>query len=149
MENIIYGVTSAIKAYFGKNIKIYTDTINQGFQKPCFIVLPEKSAMERMSIGRFKKTLTVKIIYYPEDISQNNEMEKTAFKLCAAINIIKWEGDSFLAKNTKWEVINEKLTFFADFDSILYWNKYEDAIEDDFNYDADFMMNMDFTFNNP
>lgn len=151
MENIIFGVTSAINAYFNGNIKVYTDTVKQGFSKPCFIVIPQKSAVERISIGRFKKTLTVKVIYYPQSVSKNDEMESAAFSLCSALRIIKWNEDLYIAKNTKWEAEKDKLTFFADFDSILYWNPNasDNSFDEDFNDDADLMMKLDFICQNP
>ena len=134
MDNIVYGVTKAIDAYFGGNVKIYTDAVKQGFQKPCFIVLTEKSEIKRMSIGRFLKTQTIKVIYYPESMSERDEMEETAFKLSGAVRRIKWQGDSYEGRNMRWDEDNEKLTFLADFQTVLYWDPtldYADEDEDD------------------
>lgn len=145
MENIIYGVTSAINAYF-KNVNIYDDTIKQGFSKPCFVVLPEKSHVRQMSIGGFLKTLTVKIIYHPKDASRQAEAEETAFKLCAAVKSVKWKGETYLGKDMRWEEKEGRLIFNVDFDMPLSWdpnydpeggNPYEEGV---------YMMNLGFNY---
>ncbi|MBR2593573.1 MAG: hypothetical protein IKD83_02995 [Firmicutes bacterium] len=143
MDNIVYGVTMAIEAYFGDDIKIYEDTVKQGFSKPCFIVLPEKSEMKSMSIGRFLKTQTIKVIYYPDSLKERNEMEETAFRLSAALRKIKWQGDSYAGKNMRWEEDNEKLTFRAEFETVLYWDPSMDHADEDED-DSDLMRIMNY-----
>ena len=143
MDNIVYGVTTAINAYFGQDVKIYEDMVKQGFDKPCFIVLAEKSEINRMSIGRYLKTQTVKVIYYPESMKERNEMEETAFKLSAAVRKIKWQGDSYSGRNIKWEEDSEKLTFRAEFETVLYWDPSLDYADED-EEDQDLMRIMDY-----
>ena len=144
MDNIVYGVTSAINSYFGSSAKIYSDTVKQGFERPCFIVLPERTDIRQASISRMLKTLTVKIIYYPQSMKERDEMEKTAFKLTAAVRRIKWQGDHYPGKAFRWEEDNEKLTFRVEYDTVLYWDPSLDFEDDEDGEAPELMMKVDF-----
>ena len=89
MENdIVKGIAKALRDTFGPGYRIYQNDIEQGFQTPCFFILPMKATPSPLGKDRFLLKSPFDVHFFPEDEKDNAVMQAIAWQLWQALEFI-------------------------------------------------------------
>jgi hypothetical protein len=132
VNKIITGISQALDSEFNstdKDYEIYTESIEQGFDEPCFSVLKLISSESQLVGNRYEFMSSWDIQYFPSNepdddgiVRKNEECNNVAGILSSIMKLITI--DSKLTRGTKMrnEIIDSVLHFYVDYNFIA---KYE------------------------
>ena len=120
INKIIDGISVAINSEFGDGYEIYTESIEQGLNEPCFSILC-LNPMINQKLGRryFRKNMFC-IHYFPESNQKQSECHSVIEKLMYALEMIEVDGDKCRGTEMHGEVIDGVLSFFVNYDMFTY-----------------------------
>lgn len=78
VNDIVNGITKAIYAEYGQRCKIYTESIEQGLEEPCFFVAVLDGEQARIVGNRYQRNISVDVHYFPGTKAKNKEMQEVA-----------------------------------------------------------------------
>lgn len=106
MENdIVKGIAKALRDAFGPGYRIYQNDIEQGFQTPCFFILPMKATPSPLGKDRFLLKSPFDVHFFPEDEKDNAIMQSIAWQLWQALEFITLPGgDKLHGTSMSWSV---------------------------------------------
>ena len=121
MENdIVKGIAKALRDAFDPGYRIYQNDIEQGFQTPCFFILPMKATPSPLGKDRFLLKSPFDVHFFPEDEKDNAAMQVVAWQLWQALEFITMPGgDKLHGTSMNWEVQDGVLHFFVSFNMTL------------------------------
>ena len=73
IQSIIDGIIKAIRTKYDKSYRIYTDSVEQGLQEPCFFIVPVSPSAHREISNRYKRFYPFMITYFPSTDELNTE----------------------------------------------------------------------------
>lgn len=113
MENdIVKGIAKVLRDTFGPGYRIYQNDIEQGFQTPCFFILPMKATPSPLGKDRFLLKSPFDVHFFPEDEKDNAIMQAIAWQLWQALEFITLPGgDKLHGTSMSWEVQDGVLHF--------------------------------------
>lgn len=116
-SNIITAIAIRLYQIFGAGYEIYTDTVEQDWTEPCFLILCLSQTKEPLSQFRFKRQNKYNIQYFPKS-SQAKEISNVTDQLFDGMCFI--QTDSGLVRGTKMqaEVTDGILHFQVQYDYI-------------------------------
>jgi len=88
IKKIIDGIARRIFSEFGKDYKIYSEEVKQGFIQPCFIVKLIKSQCQKGIGGRNKYINSFVIQYFPSEKDKNEKMNDVSDRLFDCLEFI-------------------------------------------------------------
>lgn len=65
IQSIIDGIVKAIRIEYNKSFRIYTESVEQGLQEPCFSVLCLNGIDEQKACSRHSRSYPSNITYFP------------------------------------------------------------------------------------
>lgn len=120
----------SIKLYsiFGDGYKIYTETVKQGLDEPCFSIIPLPATNKQVVGNRYFKVNPFCIHYFPSTDEQFNEINNVLEDLFSILEYItltetlNGETKTSLVRGTQMrgEVDDGVLHFFVNFDLFCY-----------------------------
>jgi len=111
-EKIRYGITKALFKEFGEEYSIYTESIEQGVNKPCFFVLHNETKTKKLIMGKY-------IISYGFEIDGlfsdkiNGGINSISGRLIQAIKMIECEDGNINAEDIDFEIKDGTLKCYA------------------------------------
>lgn len=93
LNKITVGITQALNAEFGDEVKIYIDDIEQGLEEPCFLVTPLTSTENHLISKRYERNYPFVIQYFPKSKNYRTECNEVTEQLFNALENIKMDGD--------------------------------------------------------
>lgn len=134
INKIIDGISVAINSEFGDPYEIYTESVEQGLNEPCFSILCLNPMINQTLGKRYFRTNMFCIHYFPGSDEKKSECHAVIERLMDALEIIKVDGD--LCRGTKMhgEVVDNVLSFFVNYDMYVYKEAVAEPVMEILNY---------------
>lgn len=124
INSIIDSVSASLRAEFGDSFTIYTESLEQGFERPCFFVLCVGGANQLTRGNRYFRENQFCIRYVPISREQaDKECNAAAERLSLCLEQIVVSGDSVRGTKMKWAAADGKLDFYVNYDLFVYREK--------------------------
>lgn len=114
VNDIIDGIVIKIDSLFGDDSTIYTESIEQDFDEPCFYVRMLKASGKLIQNNRYFLEHSFDVHYFPGTADKNAEIHGIADKLYSLEYIT---SGSSLHRGTKmnYEIVDEVLHFYVQY----------------------------------
>lgn len=120
INKIIDGISEAINKEFGDGYDIYTESIEQGLEEPCFSILCLNPTNEQFFGKRYFRQNQFVIQYFPSTDEKNTECNAVRERLFDCLDIIIVNGDQTRGTKMKGEIVDGVLNFMLNFDMFVY-----------------------------
>jgi len=120
INKIIDGISEAINKEFGDGYDIYTESIEQGLEEPCFSILCLNPTNEQFFGKRYFRQNQFVIQYFPSTDEKNAECNAVRERLFDCLDIIIVNGDQTRGTKMKGEIVDGVLNFMLNFDMFVY-----------------------------
>lgn len=117
VDNIILGIAEKIRTrYTQDGYKLYTESIEQGFNEPCFFVqLITQEQTQRLG-NRYREVYSFDVMYFPsENGNENQECHNVSEELYELLEYITVDGDLIRGIKLNSRVQEKALHFFTDY----------------------------------
>ena len=124
IEDIIDGVSVKLDELFGDKYTIYSNSVKQGMQFPCFFIHLFNGKQKHYRQNRYKSELNFQIVGFAKDdnIEQLHEMADGLYDIeYFTIN----NGDIIRCFNMKHTIEDGVLEFYFDINNFIYKEKIE------------------------
>ena len=132
INKIIDGICEALHSEFG--YEIYTETIEQGLQEPCFSVLCLNPAVEQVLGVRYFRTNQFCVHYFPSSAEKRSECGSVMERLFNALEIITVDGDFVRGSDIHSEMDEGVLHFFINYNMYVYKETEEPPIMESYSH---------------
>jgi len=131
INSIIQSISISLNAEFGDDYTIYTESVEQGLNEPCFFIFCLNPA-NRVFLGkRYFRENGFCLQYLPADKDQaREECNAIAERLYSCLEYITVTGDLVRGTKMNYEVVDGVLNFFVNFDLFVYKVAPSDAMEE-------------------
>lgn len=121
VNNIIDAICITINNVFGDDYTIYTESIKQGFEEPCFFIHNFSSANNLFLGNRYFRESQFCINYFPSDPNgKNTECHGVAERLYGCLDWLD-VGDNLLRGiGLKHDILDGVLNFYVNYNSFEY-----------------------------
>ncbi len=121
INSLIQAISISLNSEFGDKYTIYTESIEQGLNEPCFFVSCINPS-ERIYLGkRYFRENQFCIQYLPEDVNRvKEECNAIAERLFSCLEYITVGGDFVRGTKMRFEVVDDVLSFFVNYDLFVY-----------------------------
>lgn len=120
INKIIDGISVAINAEFGDDYEIYTESVEQGLNEPCFSILCLNPTNEQFLGRRYFRKNQFCIHYFPKSEEKNKEINEVRERLFECLELVTVDGDLCRGTNMSSETSNGVLSFFVNYDMFMY-----------------------------
>ena len=120
INKIIDGISVAINSEFGDPYEIYTESIEQGFTEPCFSILCLNPTINQVLGKRYFRTNQFCVHYFPSPDEKRSECQAVIERLISALEIIKVDGDQCRGTDMHFELVDDVLSFFVNYNMYVY-----------------------------
>lgn len=114
INDIKIGINNTLDKEF-HNINIYNESIQQGFEEPCFFVKILNSSQDKELNIRYKKNVYFDVHYFSDKEDINSDCNNMVDKLYEILEYIKVDNDLYRASNMTHEVIDGVMHFMLQF----------------------------------
>lgn len=118
INKIIDGITTALSEEFS-NYEIYTDTVQQGLNEPCFFVRLLSPTNKQFFDKRYKITNQFAIQYFSDDLGNNTEINDITDRLFKCLEYITVDGDLIKGTEMSASTTDEVLTFLVNYNMFV------------------------------
>lgn len=138
INKIIDGICIAINTEFGDEFEIYTESVEQGFDEPCFSILCLKPAIDQFLGKRYFRTSQFCIHYFPHTNEPKAECYSVKERLFNALELITVDGDLIRGTEIHSEIKDDVLSFFVNYNFFVdkVTEAHEAMMEVDFKTDV-------------
>lgn len=131
INSLLESIGIALYGEFGDRYIIYTESVEQGLQEPCFFVSCI-SPGNRVFLGkRYLRQNEFCLQYFPSDAdSAREECNAVTERLYSCLEYIDVLGDLVRGTKMHCEVVDKVLHFFVSYDFFVYRASNLDAMEE-------------------
>ncbi|HGT0002582.1 TPA: DUF6838 family protein [Clostridioides difficile] len=115
LNNIIDGISVKLDKSFGEKYTIYSEDVEQGINEPCFFIVTLNPSKTPYPSGRELKKNSFDVHYFPHSEDKNFEINEIAEMLLEELEYIEIDGDLVRGTNMNFEIIDNVLHFFVDY----------------------------------
>lgn len=131
INSIIEAISISLNAEFGDDYTTYTESIEQGLNKPCFFVFCINPTNRVFFGKRYFRQNQFCIQFFPADESRENEdCNAVAERLFSCLEYITVTEDLVRGTKMKYEIVDGVLNFFVNYDMFVYKVEPSDAMEE-------------------
>jgi hypothetical protein len=120
INKIIDAISISINSEFGDGYEIYTESIEQGLEEPCFSIFCLNPTNRLYMNKRYFRTNQFCIQYFPSTDEPKAECNSVLEKLYECLELIDMNGDSIRGTSMKGEIVNGVLNFFVNYNIFMY-----------------------------
>ena len=120
INEITDGISLAINSDFGDTYEIYTESIKQGLNEPCFSILCLNPTLEQFMGKRYFRTNQFCIHYFPSSDEKRSECHAVAERLFGVLEYITVGDDLIRGTEMHCEIVDDVLSFFVNYDLYVY-----------------------------
>lgn len=120
INKIIDGISEAIFTEFGTGYDIYTESIEQGLEEPCFSILCLNPTNELFLGKRYKRINQFMIQFFPASDEKNKECNEVMERLFNCLETITVQNDLTRGTKMNGEMVDGVLNFQVNFDMFVY-----------------------------
>jgi len=130
IQKVIDGIVQTIRTKYDKSYRIYTESVEQGLQEPCFSILCLKPSGERELGDRYKRYFPFMITYFPATEEPMAECNAVCEDLMGLLTDIDTDIGILHGSELSGEVIDGLLQFSAEYRIfVLLQRKAEDGMD--------------------
>ncbi|WP_102815564.1 phage tail terminator family protein [Clostridioides difficile] len=129
LNNIIDGISVRLDKVFGESYTIYSEDVEQGINEPCFFIVPINSSKTSYPNGRELKKNSFDVYYLPRSKDKSFEINEIAEILLEELEYIEINGDLVRGTNMNFEVVDNVLHFFVDYNYFTIKNNDTDKMD--------------------
>ncbi len=127
---IIEGIAKAIDNEFGEEYTIYTDSIEQGFDEPCFFISLINHTSKKVISNRYFCKNCFCIQYFPNNEQhRNEECYEVMDRLVPCLQLIAVGKDLTMGTKMNGEIIDGILNFFVNYNFFVCDTVQPDTME--------------------
>jgi len=131
INSIIESISISLNAEFGDGYTIYTESVGQGLQEPCFFVSCINPSSRPFLGKRYFRENQFCLQYFPADTDRaREECNAVAERLYTCLEYISVAGNLTRGTKMSYEVVDDVLNFFVNYDMFVYKAATSDAMED-------------------
>lgn len=120
VSEIIKGIAVGIKNEFGDDSTIYTETVEQGFNKPCFFIGAKSPQRKKISIMRYCDVYSFDICYFPTIGMKNSKCHGMGMRLFDVMEkITLLDGGVLMGKAMSYDIVDKVLHFAVSYRVVL------------------------------
>lgn len=119
VNEIVSGISKALHLEFGDNVRIYTQSVEQGFSTPCFFIEKVRQSKEHFLGKRYFQTHAFCIHYFATNGMQNEGHGEVLERLYECLEMILVENDLYRGEKMSAECSEGVLHFFIHFDTFV------------------------------
>jgi len=116
LNNIIDGISIKLNQVFGDGFDIYTESVEQGLNEPCFFILLMPTSQDQVIGKRYFRRHPFDIHYFPSTEDKNKEILDVVDKLNDDFEYVTMNGDLIHGTKMHHEVVDGVLHFFVNYD---------------------------------
>ena len=122
VNDFIDGISNALYANFD-GVDIYSESIEQGFNEPCFFIVPLSASETPLLGNRAFRVVPIDVHYFPTSgHTQNAETQAVASKLYGVLRrITLLNGDQVNGLKLHHEIVGGVLHFFVEYRVVVYY----------------------------
>ncbi len=121
INSIITAISQALNTEFGDDYAIYAEDVAQGLQEPCFFIACINPTSRLFLNRRYFRSNQFCLQYFPADINRaREECNAVAERLYWCLEWISVAGDLTRGTQMRYEVIDNVLHFFVNYDMFVY-----------------------------
>ncbi|MBA9087475.1 hypothetical protein FHR92_003960 [Fontibacillus solani] len=125
INKIVDAISVSLNEAFGDDYEIYTESVEQGLQEPCFSISCLNPTNNLFRNKKYFRTNLFCIQYFPKSIepkAECNAVLERLYDCLELITIVENETTSSLTRGTrmKGEVVNGVLSFFVNYNMFVY-----------------------------
>lgn len=137
VNNIIDGISNVLYENF-KGVSIHSESIEQGFEEPCFFVVPLNSSETPLVGARAIRNVPLDIHYFPKSkTAPNAEIEGVAAKLYVVLRRISLlSGEMLNGMDLHHEIENGVLHFFVKYTPIVRYVGEPDEMQNEITHNV-------------
>lgn len=126
INELIDSISIAINSEFGDEYEIYTESIKQGFNEPCFFIYNFNSTNDLFLGKRYFRENQFCINYFPNKGNENKECHSVAERLYKCLEWLNAQGDLLRGTGLKHDILDGVLNFYVNYNA--FYHKTEDTI---------------------
>jgi hypothetical protein len=120
VNDLIDAISIKLNQVFGDGKRIYSETVKQGLQEPCFFIAVLNPLQTQMIGNRYFRQHPFDIHYFPAVQDNNNELQGMASNLFDALEYVTLtNGDLVHGTEMHYEVVDGVLHFFVDYNMFI------------------------------
>lgn len=120
INSIIKAISIALNEEFCDRYEIYMEEIKQGLKEPCFFISC-LNPTNRLFMGKkYFRQNQFCIQYFPETEEKRHECNMVAEQMQWCLEYITADGKLMHGANMKYEMADEVLNFFVNYDCFVY-----------------------------
>lgn len=120
INEIIAGISTKLFETFGANYTIYTENVEQFLKEPCFYIELVNSNRSQIIGNRYKSENSFDIHFFTAEDELKKDFRSVADVLFDALEYIRLgNGDLLRGINMHYEIVDDVLHFFVDYNMIL------------------------------
>jgi len=117
INEVVSAIAIKLHQTFGDSYTIYTESIQQGFQEPCFFIALLELEFRQIVGNRYHKTLPFDVHFFGKS---NLEAHNVADKLLANMEFIQClNGDLLHGTKMNVNLVDDVLHFFVNYNTIV------------------------------
>ena len=117
---ITEAISVSLDAEFGDNYTIIRETNKQDLEEPCFFISCLNPSMKQFLGRRYFRSNQFCIQYFPETENVNAECHATAERMFSCLEYITVSGDLTRGTAMRYEIVDDVLNFFVNYDCFVY-----------------------------
>lgn len=130
INRIIDAISISINAEFGDGYEIYTESLEQGLNEPCFSIFCLNPTNELYRGKRYYRTNQFCIQYFPKPDEPKAECNAVMERLYDCLELITVDNELTRGKRMKGEIVDGVLSFFINYDMFVYKVENQDVMEE-------------------
>ena len=115
IKNIIDSIADALFQMFGSGYEIYTESVEQGLQEPCFLIRCLDPVMNMDLNRRYKKNMTFVIQYFPYKEEKIDECADVMEKLFDCLSDLTVNEKVIHGSDLNGQINDGVLTFTVNY----------------------------------
>jgi len=116
INKIIDGICMALNLEFGDEYEIYTESIEQGLEEPCFFINCLNPTSDLFIGNKYWRTNQFCVQYFPSTNEPYKECNEVQERLYDCLELIEVNEELVRGSKMNGEIIDGVLNFFVNYD---------------------------------
>jgi hypothetical protein len=115
LNSIIDSIAIKLNQEFGDSYSIYTESVEQGLNEPCFFIFLLPSSQDQVVGKRYLRKQPFDLHFFPGTKYKNKEILDVVDRLNDAMEFVTLDTNVIHGTNIHHEVVDGVLHFFVDY----------------------------------
>lgn len=120
INKIIDAISISLNSEFGDGYEIYTESIEQGLEEPCFSIFCLNPTNDLFRNNKYFRTNQFGVQYFPSSKDPRNECNDVLERLYGCLDLITIKENLTRGSRMNGEIVDGVLNFFVNYDMFVY-----------------------------